>query len=621
MGDNAPTAPGGDSQSVTSATADISSRGAGDNHVVLLDAAHIPQLTLRAVITGMFLGGLLSVCNIYAGLRVGLGFNMSIAAALLAYGFWTAVHHITGRRVSNLNILENNINQTACSSGASVASAGLIAPIPVLTILTGRTLPWHLLSVWILSVCLIGIIVAIGLRRQMLHVDKLRFPVGIASAEVLQRMYSRGSDAFRRFSVLAISALATAGVQIYQMFGAIPSLALPNTVQIMDHPLTKLGFILRPSPLLLGVGGLIGLRACLSMLIGAVAAWAIGAPLLAANGIVDQPTFSGARAWMIWPGVTLMVVGAMTSFVFSWRSIVAAFKSTFGKTTSTDAIDDPDQAGDVARPLFFLGLLLVLILSVILQASLFEILWWVATVGVLLSFALALVASRVAGEAGITPVGSIGKVSQLLIGAIAGSNPAPNLMAANVTGGAASQSADLLADLKCGHLIGAAPRLQAVAQVCGALTGALVGSYAYLLLVPDPAHQLFTPELPAPAAASWLAVAELFREGFGVLPTGTRTAIAVAAIVAFVLTIVEKTVPARVGQWIPSATSIGFAFVWPASITVTLLAGALIGTFFKYTFANWTKRHWITLCTGVIVGDTLTEAVHGVCRALTVSPG
>ena len=46
-----------------------------------------PQLTLRALATGMLLGGVLSICNIYAGLKVGLVFNMAIPAALLGFEF------------------------------------------------------------------------------------------------------------------------------------------------------------------------------------------------------------------------------------------------------------------------------------------------------------------------------------------------------------------------------------------------------------------------------------------------------------------------------------------------------------------------------------------------------
>lgn len=88
-----------------------------------------PQLTLRAVLTGMIVGGLLSLCNIYAGLKVGWGFNMSVTAALLAFGFWKAIEAMGGREFS---LLENTINQTSASSAAAISSAGLVAPIPAL---------------------------------------------------------------------------------------------------------------------------------------------------------------------------------------------------------------------------------------------------------------------------------------------------------------------------------------------------------------------------------------------------------------------------------------------------------------------------------------------------------
>jgi len=38
-----------------------------------------PELTLRAVGTGILLGALLTPCNVYSGLKIGWSFNMSIA--------------------------------------------------------------------------------------------------------------------------------------------------------------------------------------------------------------------------------------------------------------------------------------------------------------------------------------------------------------------------------------------------------------------------------------------------------------------------------------------------------------------------------------------------------------
>ena len=100
--------------------------------------------------------------------------------------------------VRKFGMLENNINQTACSSDASVSSAGLVAPIPALAMLNGETLGWPFLAMWVFSVCLVGITVAIALRRQMLVEEKLPFPSGIANAEMLREIYARGHEAMAR---------------------------------------------------------------------------------------------------------------------------------------------------------------------------------------------------------------------------------------------------------------------------------------------------------------------------------------------------------------------------------------------------------------------------------------
>ena len=56
-----------------------------------------PQLTLRALGTGVILGGVLSICNVYTGLKIGWGLNMSITGILLAYVMWLAISRASAR--------------------------------------------------------------------------------------------------------------------------------------------------------------------------------------------------------------------------------------------------------------------------------------------------------------------------------------------------------------------------------------------------------------------------------------------------------------------------------------------------------------------------------------------
>jgi len=51
-----------------------------------MDALPRPELTVRAVATGMPIGARLTPCNVYSGLKIGWSFNMSIAAGLAVGG-------------------------------------------------------------------------------------------------------------------------------------------------------------------------------------------------------------------------------------------------------------------------------------------------------------------------------------------------------------------------------------------------------------------------------------------------------------------------------------------------------------------------------------------------------
>jgi uncharacterized oligopeptide transporter (OPT) family protein len=266
----------------------------------------------------------------------------------------------------------------------------------------------------------------------------------------------------------------------------------------------------------------------------------------------------------------MMVTAALTSFAFSWKSIVGAFRpSKSGKNVA------PRDDEVMPRRWFMLSIILVMAISVVLQVLFFSITAWIAALGVLLTFVLALVAARVSGETNITPVGAMGKVTQLAFAILSPGQPAANLMSANVTGGAASQCSDLMHDLKTGHLIGAQPRAQFIAQVFGALAGALAGCAGYLVLIRDPATQLLTEEWPAPSVASWKAVAELFMKGTDALPPGAVEGMLIGGVVGIVLAVMEKILPKSLRNWVPSPTSLGLAFVIPAYNAISMFLGAM----------------------------------------------
>jgi OPT family oligopeptide transporter len=596
-----------------------------------------PQFTLRAIITGMLLGGTLSLCNVYMGLKIGWGFNMSITAALLSYGIYAVLTNAFG--VRSWGMLENNINQTAASSAASISSAGLVAPIPAWTLITGKELSLIELIVWTLSVSLVGVVVAIGLRRQMLIKDALPFPNGIAAGETIKEMYARGSEAMARVKMLLCGALFGIVAKLVVKFVGIKNFIIPGMVKTSS--LKNLTMMVSPSPLFVAVGVIVGARAGLSMLLGAIVSWCVFAPMaIDAGWITGEVTIEGVKStlmlsdpawlevkgekawfkelvtWLLWPGVGMMVAASLTSFGFSWRSVLSAIRGSRSMKTSDDVTDE------VPRKIYLPMVLGVCFTSVVLQFGLFGIGWGLATFGVLLTFLLAVVAARVSGETAITPVGPMGKVTQLIFGVIESGNVSANLMAANVTGGAASQCGDLLHDMKTGLMIGASPKQQAYAQFAGVFSGAICGSLGYMVLVGDAAHLQMLwedPEWAMPAVVQWKAVAELFQGGIENLPQGALPAMIWGAVFGSVSAILEKVLPKKVATWVPSPTAVGLAFVIPAYYSVSMAIGGFGAWLMFSKYKSWATRFLIVLAAGMIAGDSLTGVTIAILKILGVN--
>src|ERR1035441_4243674 len=77
-------------------------RGRGDS---------MRQLTWRAVLMGSALGGILSLTNLYIGLKSGWGIGVAITACILSYAIWTTFVKI--RLVKTpMTILDNNCMQS-----------------------------------------------------------------------------------------------------------------------------------------------------------------------------------------------------------------------------------------------------------------------------------------------------------------------------------------------------------------------------------------------------------------------------------------------------------------------------------------------------------------------------
>jgi uncharacterized oligopeptide transporter (OPT) family protein len=190
-------------------------------------------------------------------------------------------------------------------------------------------------------------------------------------------------------------------------------------------------------------------------------------------------------------------------------------------------------------------------------------------------------------------------------------------MGANVTGGAAGQCADLLDDLRAGQMLGTDPGRQVLAQSVGVLVGSVVGSLAYRLLIPDPRAMLLTAEWPAPAVATWKAVAEVLSIGMAGIPQGGAAAMAVAAVLGVSISVAQVRLPAHLARWLPSGPALGLAFVIPAWISLSMALGAAAAAAAAHVAPGWASRFVLALAAGFVAGESLA----GIAAAVSAFAG
>jgi uncharacterized oligopeptide transporter (OPT) family protein len=569
------------------------------------------QLTWRAVAMGSVLGGVLSLTNLYIGLKAGWGFGVAITACILSYAIWTALHR-AGVVQTPMTILENNCMQSTASSAGYSTGGTLISAFAAYMLVSNATLSLPLMLAWVFLLAVLGVTMAIPMKRQMINVEQLRFPSGIAAAETLHALHAAGGAGLRSARALGWAGLLAAGGKLWAdglalLHPALAPFMIGTWMTALNERLlgpawTGRTVMLSWEPMFIAAGAITGLHVCASMLLGSVTCWMIFVPVLQQHGVIEGSGYAALVQWTLWGGVACMVSSSLLAVAMQWRTARRAFTdlgAMFGRTRP----DDPMAAIETPPSWFVWGQGVALIGLAWLGHVTFGMPYWETAVAVLLSFALALVACRVTGETDTTPVGAMGKITQLAFGVLSPGNTTANLMSANVTAAAASSSADLLTDLKSGYLLGANPRKQFLAQLAGILVGTLVSVLSFRLLVPD-AGVLGTDQFPAPAAQTWRAVALALSRGVTELGAVKIWSIVVGGLVGIVLTVLGKLLPAR-RHLIPSPAGVGLAWTFHWYYGVLFFVGGLLGWWVEKKSPAWSQEFTFPIASGWIAGESL----------------
>jgi uncharacterized oligopeptide transporter (OPT) family protein len=579
----------------------------------------MPQLTVRAIVTGMVLGGVMALSNLYVGLKTGWSLGVTITACILAYALFSAAKGLIpalGRR--EFTILENNMMSSAASAAGYMVTI-FASAVPALYLATKQTIEGYKLALWAAAIAFLGVFMAIPMKRQLINVDRLPFPSGIATAETLTALHTRGAEAQRKARALAISAVIGGTFGWFREARAkwmpfhLPGDPLMPAWSIAGQPFSRLTLGFEPSFILVAAGVIAGIRAGVSLLLSAVVCYAIVGPFVLNHGWVDLNAYRSK--WALWPGVGLLVASGLTSFFLRWRTMARAFAGLGVLLRGRrNGQEDPLDRVEAPGHWFVGGTIASGVACVVLGAVFFHIAWWMGIIAVGATFFLALVAARATGETDITPTGAMGKITQLIYGVLAPANMTTNLMTASITGGAAIHTADLLTDLKSGHVLGANPRKQVIAQLWGVAAGTLFVVPAYLFLInPD---EIGSDRWPAPAALIWAGVAKVLAQGLDALPAGAKEGALIGGAAGTVLSLFEELVPRDKKRYTLSSAAVGIAWVIPAWNSLSMFLGALLA--WLVTRANRTKgeRYNLAVASGLIAGESLMAILVAALVAL-----
>lgn len=604
---------------------------------------HVPQLTFRAVLMGGLLGMVMSISNLYTTMQLGWAFGVAITACVLSFVIWNAMRVLTGGHLSQMTILENNCMQSTASAAGYSTGSTIGTAFGALLLITREHQPWYVLAPFTLFTAMLGVFLAVPFKRQMINIEQLPFPSGIAAAETLRSLYSHGAEAMRKAYSLIISLFLGALVGLLRIGeGQLPWLdrlffntvlrgkRIPELIPFerweatKEHPRSWI-FGFDPSLLLIAAGMIVGLRVSLSMLFGACLLYLYVGPQMRAMDLANQdvpdyvisiPAIAGGTIlqfprWALWGGTAVMVFSSLASIALQWKTIARSFTSIRGgggggKSTLANL--------EVPTSWFIAGLIPVGIGMVIVQYMAFHISWWMGCIAVAMSFVVSLVCCRATGETDTTPIGAMGKVTQLLYAVLAPGNMQINLMTASVTANAGSSSADLLTPLKSGYLLGANPRKQFIAQFSGVFFGTVAIVPAWYLMVPD--AQTLEEGFALPSTQMWKATAEVLTKGLSSLPQSAVYAIVIGALVGTVLPVLQALFP-RAARFMPSAMGLGLSWVMPFANAFSFAVGAVLAWIWSLVHRRNADTYTIPVASGLIAGESLMSAAGAIAATIT----
>ncbi len=619
------------------------------------------ELTLRGLVLGAAITVVFMAANIYMGLKTGITFSSSIPAAVISMALLRAIGGGT--------ILENNMVQTQASAAGTLCNVILVLPALIMIGHWQRFAFWQTTGVCLLG-GLLGVMYSIPLRRAMVVDSTLPFPEGVAAAEVLRLggdTHNRAGDDGHDEARDGARALVVGGVAAAIFSLGVNGLRLVGDgmswVATAGHAVFRIGTGF--SLALLGVGYLVGIAACLSLLLGVAIAWGVAVPLLTAFDPASHAGSASDVAMAAWSGRVRLIGAGVIATGSVWcvitlvrpmtSSIRDALASARARHGGPGGVGLPRQERDLpitwvaaatlglSLPLAGLFAWFALPIEADLGAPAFAALIVGATVFTMaFGFLMATACGYMAGLLGSSssPISGIGILGTILVsllfsailggsgsgstgGSAAGAPPdagrfavALALFLTSVVVTVSSIANDNLQDLKTGQIVDATPWRQQVALLAGVTVGAVV--IAPLL---DLLYQTygFPGALPRPGMDPARAMAAPQASLMAVIGNGIVThqlawgMVSIGLALGAILVGVDELLQRRFDAQLPVLT-VGIGIYLPPTVGLTIAVGGILEWLTRRHLRRHTapeqasesaRRRGVLLASGFLVGESV----------------
>jgi putative OPT family oligopeptide transporter len=556
---------------------------------------------------------------VWIALKLGFGLAGSTVAAIVGF----AVLRGGLRRKS---IVENNINQTV-ASGINTASAGVVFTLPALLLLSvddPSLADFPILPLLFSAVAgsLMGIVLIIPLRKQMVEFERLRFPSGTAVGTLLR---SPG-EGMQQAVLLGAGFVLAATLALLVNFAWLPEdLELGAVLALLGIPVEVppwLPIALYVSAANFGAGLLSG-RGGLPYAAGGILAWWVISPLAVWQmGWVPAPAsmpLPDVDAWqagevysqMLRPlGIGLLIGGALAGVVAAFPAVAGAMKSlSAAAKMAREKGTSPDEIDSKYVYMGSVGAFILLWLSAWMSSA--EIgpatALLIAVVGALWLGLAGIIVAQATGHTDISPLSGLALIAVTLMFFLTAGNVTAAILIGVAVCIATNQCADMMADLKTGHLVGSKPREQQIAQLLLCWLGPLVAIGVLFLLWYAPADGTpgFGPDstaclegtaqcLPAPQAGALQAMIEALQSSDSAVDKYFAGAVMGGALSIFPIGGI--------------AVLVGLAMYLPFSITLAYGVGCVTAMGLEKAYGtSFIGRKLIPFAAGLIVGEAITQ--------------